>query len=95
MEERLFKLGVRTCLLDGDNVRSGLSGDLGFSLEDRHEHIRRVSEVSKLMVACGIVTLAAFISLLKCDRNKVRNLLSGDLSDYIKHNTNNVVTTDD
>lgn len=75
-EERLHQLGCRTYVLDGDNVRHGLCGDLGFSVEDRHENIRRIGEMSKLFVDAGIITLTAFISPLRADRDRVR-LLAG------------------
>ncbi|HFE38146.1 MAG TPA: adenylyl-sulfate kinase [Gammaproteobacteria bacterium] len=75
VEELLYKQGCRTFVLDGDNVRHGLCGDLGFSIEDRTENIRRVGEVAKLFVEGGIIVLTAFISPLKSDRNAVRNLM--------------------
>ena len=62
VEEQLFKQGFRTFVLDGDNVRHGLSSNLGFSEEDRKENIRRVGETAKLMLEAGIITLTAFIS---------------------------------
>lgn len=63
---------IRTYLLDGDNLRHGLCCDLGFSEEDRHENIRRVGEVAKLMVDAGLIVLTAFISPYREDRQKVR-----------------------
>lgn len=63
-----------TYLLDGDNVRHHLCKDLGFSDEDRIENIRRIGEVSKLFVDCGIITLCAFISPFRKDRRMVRDL---------------------
>jgi adenylylsulfate kinase len=75
LEKRLFEMGKLTYLLDGDNIRHGLNGDLGFSVEDRKENIRRIGEVGKLFVDAGIITLATFISPLKEDRQKVRELL--------------------
>lgn len=74
LEEELFKKGWRTYLLDGDNVRMGLNKDLGFSLEDRKENIRRIGEVSKLFVDAGIIVLSAFVSPLIEDRAFVRSL---------------------
>lgn len=62
VEKQLYAKGVLTYLLDGDNLRSGLNQDLGFSDEDRIENIRRIAEVSKLMLDAGIVVLASFIS---------------------------------
>ncbi len=75
VEEELFKMGKHTYILDGDNIRSGLNKDLGFSMEDREENIRRIGEVSKLFVDAGIITLTAFISPYKKDRDFVRNLV--------------------
>jgi adenylylsulfate kinase len=76
LEAELFKLGYNTYLMDGDNVRrSGLNNDLGFSLVDRSENIRRVGEVSKLFVDAGLIVLSAFISPLAKDRDMVRELL--------------------
>jgi len=77
-EERLHQLGCRTYVLDGDNVRHGLCGDLGFSIEDRHENIRRIGEMAKLFADAGIVTLTAFISPLRADRDRVRRLAGND-----------------
>ncbi len=76
VEERLYQLGARTYVLDGDNVRHGLCGDLGFSIQDRTENIRRIGEVSKLFVEAGVIVLSAFISPLRTDRKRVRDLLS-------------------
>lgn len=74
LEEELYKKGWHTYLLDGDNVRMGLNKDLGFSLEDRTENIRRIGEVSKLFVDAGVVVLSAFVSPLREDRDFVRSL---------------------
>jgi adenylylsulfate kinase len=74
LEERLFEKGWYTYLLDGDNVRHGLNGDLGFSETDRRENIRRIGEVSKLFSDAGVVVLAAFISPYREDRDRVRAL---------------------
>lgn len=74
LEVRLHKLGCRSYVLDGDNVRHGLCGDLGFSEEARSENIRRVGEVSKLMVDAGIITITAFISPFRTDRERVRSM---------------------
>ena len=78
LEEQLFKNGVRTYVLDGDNIRTGLNRDLGFSAQDREENIRRIGEVAKLFVDAGIVVLTAFISPYKKDRAIVRNLVGVD-----------------
>jgi adenylylsulfate kinase len=75
VEERLFQKGWYTYILDGDNVRHGLNGDLGFSEADRRENIRRIGEVSRLFTDAGVVVLAAFISPFQEDRDRVRALL--------------------
>ncbi len=75
LEQRLHERGVRTYILDGDNVRHGLNQDLGFSDDDRIENIRRVAEVAKLMVDAGIVVLTAFISPFKAERDMARRLM--------------------
>ncbi len=75
VEEQLHQQGCRTFVLDGDNVRHGLCGDLGFSAEDRIENIRRVGEVAKLFVEAGIIVLTAFISPYRQDRKLVRSML--------------------
>ena len=74
-EERLNKMKVHTYLLDGDNIRHGLNKDLGFSIEDRKENIRRIAEVAKLFVDAGLIVITAFISPLKDDRNLTRSLV--------------------
>jgi len=74
VEDSLHKLGCNTFVLDGDNVRHGLCSDLGFSLEDREENLRRIGEVSKLMVEAGVIVLTAFISPMRKDRERVRSL---------------------
>lgn len=75
LETRLQARGTRTSLLDGDNLRHGLNSDLGFSAEDRAENIRRVAEVSKLMVEAGLVVITAFISPFRAERRSARELL--------------------
>lgn len=75
VEEKLFERGVKTYVLDGDNVRHGLNNNLGFSHEDRTENIRRIGEVSKLFVDAGLVVMTAFISPYRVDRRNVRNLM--------------------
>ncbi|MDA8156339.1 MAG: adenylyl-sulfate kinase [Actinomycetota bacterium] len=74
LERMLFGVNVNTFVLDGDNVRHGLSRDLRFSPEDRSENLRRIGEVAKLMVEAGILTIAAFISPYRQDRENVRLL---------------------
>ncbi len=78
LEQKLHTAGKRTYLLDGDNVRHGLNKDLGFTDTDRVENIRRVSEVSKLMVDAGLITLVSFISPFKSERQMAKDLLSSD-----------------
>ena len=75
VEEKLHSLGRSTFVLDGDNVRHGLSSDLSFNDNDRKENIRRIGEVSKLMMEAGVITINAFISPFKNERNLVRQLL--------------------
>jgi len=78
LEEDLFAKGVRTYVLDGDQIRGGLNKDLGFSAEDREENIRRIGEVAKLFVDAGIVVLTAFISPYRKDRAIARSLVGVD-----------------
>jgi bifunctional enzyme CysN/CysC len=75
VESRLHTLGVRTYLLDGDNVRHGLNRDLGFTDADRVENIRRIAEVAALMADAGLVVLASFISPFRAERQLARDLL--------------------
>jgi len=74
LEKKLFEMGHRTYVLDGDNVRHGLNKDLGFTQEDRIENIRRVAEVAKLMVDAGLIVLTTFISPYRADREMARSL---------------------
>ncbi len=78
VEAKLHARGVHTLMLDGDNVRHGLNKDLGFTDGDRVENIRRVGEVSKLMVEAGIVVLCSFISPFRAERRMVRELVGKD-----------------
>lgn len=75
LEERLHQKGCRTMVLDGDNVRHGLCGDLGFTDDDRRENLRRIGEVAKLYLETGVLVLTAFISPFIEDRRKVRSLM--------------------
>jgi len=75
LEQILTHQGYHTYLLDGDNVRHGLCGDLGFSDADRQENIRRVGEVAKLVADAGLIALAAFISPFCADRDLVREIM--------------------
>lgn len=76
VEEALHQRGCRTFVMDGDNVRHGLSGDLGFSHEARVENIRRVGEVAKLFMEAGVIVLTAFISPYRADRERVRGMVA-------------------
>jgi len=78
IEKQLFDCCIRTYVLDGDNVRHGLNANLGFSAEDRKENIRRIGEVSRLMVDAGLIVLACFISPYRADRDAVRKLFARD-----------------
>lgn len=72
LERVLFAKGFQVFLLDGDNVRQGLSADLGFSPQDRAENIRRVGEVAALFAEAGMVVISAFISPYRADRDRIR-----------------------
>jgi bifunctional enzyme CysN/CysC len=78
IEKHLFSIGVHTMLLDGDNVRHGLSRDLGFTEPDRVENIRRAGEVAKLMVEAGLIVICSFISPYQAEREMIRSLVSRD-----------------
>lgn len=78
LEKKLFELGYKTVLLDGDNTRLKLNKDLGFSLEDRTENIRRIAEVSKLFNDAGIITISCFISPTNQIRELARSIVSID-----------------
>lgn len=86
LEEKLFRKSVRTFVIDGDNVRTGLNKDLGFSAEDRQENIRRIGEIAKLFVEAGMIVMTAFISPYRRDRDIVRNLVNKDefIEVYVK-----------
>jgi adenylylsulfate kinase len=75
LEERLHEYNMKTYVLDGDNIRKGLCSDLGFSKNDRVENIRRIGEVSKLMMDAGLIVMSAFISPFRNDRRSVRELV--------------------
>jgi adenylyl-sulfate kinase len=78
LEAQLHALGYKTYLLDGDNIRAGINKDLSFSDEGRVENIRRIGEVSKLMMDAGIVVLSAFISPFQSDRGQVKSIVGAD-----------------
>jgi len=82
LEEKLFQKGCKTFVLDGDNIRQGLNSNLDFSEAGRTENIRRISEVSKLMLESGLIVMTAFISPINKDRSEARNLITSD--DFIE-----------
>jgi bifunctional enzyme CysN/CysC len=84
LEKELYQRGMMTYILDGDNVRHGLNNDLGFTEEDRIENIRRVGEVSKLMVDAGLIVLSSFISPFSSDRKMIREMFKVNNHDYIE-----------
>lgn len=86
VEELLFEIGHLCFILDGDNIRHGLNKNLGFSPEDREENIRRIGEVSKLFADAGLITMTAFISPYRADRDKARGLLQKEefIEVYVK-----------
>jgi adenylylsulfate kinase len=75
VEKALFDLRIKTYTLDGDNIRKGINNDLSFAPEDRTENIRRIAEVSNLMIDAGLVVLAAFVSPYKKDRENIRTIV--------------------
>jgi len=75
LERTLFDRGCAVYVLDGDNIRHGLSGDLGFSAEDRTENIRRIGEVAGLFNDAGMIVLCAFVSPFRADRDRLRSLM--------------------
>jgi len=76
VEQKMHNMNYKTYLLDGDNIRHGLNNDLGFDEASRVENIRRIGEVSKLFLDAGIITITAFISPFKSDRQLVRSLFN-------------------
>jgi len=82
VEEILHQQGCHTFVLDGDNVRHGLCGDLGFSSKDREENIRRIGEMAKLFMEAGVIVLTAFISPYRADRERVRDMV--EQGDFIE-----------
>lgn len=81
LDDELNKLGKKTYILDGDNIRMGLNKDLSFSPEDRKENIRRISEVAKLFADSGTIVLTAFISPYILDRQAARDLIGEDFNE--------------
>jgi adenylyl-sulfate kinase len=84
LERDLFRRGIHTYVLDGDNVRHGLNSNLGFAPEDRFENIRRVSEVAKLMADSGVVVVTAFISPYRMDRRRAREIALEGHAEFIE-----------
>ena len=82
LEKELFSRGYLTQVLDGDNVRTGINNNLGFSDQDRHENIRRIAEVSKLFVDCGVISINCFISPTEDVRELARKIIGKD--DFIE-----------
>ncbi|MEX0363099.1 MAG: adenylyl-sulfate kinase [Allomuricauda sp.] len=78
LEERFYKDGVKTYVLDGDNVRKGINSNLTFKPEDRSENLRRIAEISKLFIDAGVVTLAAFIAPYEKDREFIKQTVGPD-----------------
>lgn len=78
LEKRLYAMGKKTILLDGDNVRMGLNSNLGFSDKDRIENIRRIAEVAKLMNDAGLIVITAFISPYRQDRRNAKRIIGED-----------------
>ena len=75
VEQELYKLGIKTYTLDGDNIRKGINNDLTFAPEDRTENIRRIAEIANLMIDAGVVVLAAFVSPYKKDRENIKSIV--------------------
>ncbi len=78
VEKKLYEKGLLTQLLDGDNVRHGINNNLGFSLDDRKENIRRIAEVSKLFLNCGVITINCFVSPEKAMRQMAKEIIGAD-----------------
>ena len=78
VEIELYKKGLSTYILDGDNVRQGINKDLSFTPQDRSENIRRIAEISNLMLDAGVITLAAFVSPYIKDREAVKQIVGPD-----------------
>lgn len=79
LERKLHNDGRLTQILDGDNIRHGINKDLGFSEEDRGENIRRIAEISKLFVDCGIITINCFVSPTNAIRSQAKEVIGDDL----------------
>lgn len=84
LEQELFKQGKLSYRLDGDNIRLGINKNLGFCAEDRAENIRRIGEIAKLFVDCGVIALSSFISPYRKDRDFVRSLHNASNMPFIE-----------
>lgn len=85
----LYRNNINACVFDGDDIRTGLCNDLGFSLEDRTENIRRIAEVCKLFVNNGNICICSFISPIQSDRDLAKSILGDDFYEiYIKCSLN-------
>lgn len=82
VEKRLHEMGYLVQILDGDNVRTGINNNLGFSEEDRAENIRRIAEVSKLFLNCGVITLNSFVSPTIAIRNSAKEIIG--VEDFVE-----------
>ena len=92
LDKELTSMGNHTYILDGDNIRNGLCSDLGFDDKDRHENIRRVAEVSRLMFDAGLIVICAFISPFQRDRDFARSLYSdGDFIEVLVNTPMDVI----
>ncbi|RLA64923.1 MAG: adenylyl-sulfate kinase [Epsilonproteobacteria bacterium] len=78
IQQVLFQQGIHIKILDGDTVRSGLCGDLGFSESDRAEHLRRIAHTAKLFSEHGVITICSFISPLKINRDQAKKIIGDD-----------------
>lgn len=78
LEQKLFDLGIKTYVLDGDNIRRGINKGLTFSAKDRSENNRRIGEIAKLFIDAGIVVLAAFVAPYRKDRDFIKQAVGGD-----------------
>ncbi len=75
LEQSLHERGFLTQILDGDNIRTGINNNLGFSADDRAENLRRIAEVNKLFIHCGVITINCFITPLKENRETIKNIV--------------------
>jgi adenylylsulfate kinase len=82
LEKKLADMGYFTQVLDGDNVRSGINADLSFTEADRHENIRRIAEISKLFLNCGVITINCFVSPTEESRQQAKNIIGA--TDYVE-----------